>query len=554
MPLCRCKCPEKVSHQEVYSFNKNYWSMSEEKRRLWLRSMLVVVPKSRSRSRVRSDGEMGDEQSNYERQSTIKWCVPTQNEVMNVCKSFFMTAIGMLPNSDKFIRNAIMNGDSCSLEPTHSQRGRHTPSNKKNEYLMKEHILSFSPCEPHYRRAHAPYRRYLPAGLSCAQMHKDYNEAHPNQKVSYDTYRRILKSENIGFTLLGHEECETCTKKAHHMKSSTETDHTTCEICIKHESHQKRFQEARAAYRKDANRSWRKDEIIASVDLMKVFLLPSLPHKICMFTSRLISFNLTFALLKPSKENAKEARRDSNVGASEKAILWHEACAGRDGEDIVSAYWSWLLEQRDKRYITLYADNCTAQNKQWALFTCLLFAVNSDFITARAIQMKFLESGHTFMSADSVHHKCEMALRHKQVADFADFEKEISTTVKTKTLSHVDFADWPNGVSRHKMNQFEDKPRMSDIVVACFRRGSKEMLFKYSHTDEEFRGYSLLKRNFEFTNLPPPARKLPRGINTDKKNGIVDNLIPLIPASRRPFWQSLPTRNVGDMCSSRPRV
>ena len=124
---------------------------------------------------------------------------------------------------------------------------------------------------------------------------------------------------------------------------------------------------------------------------MKVFLLPSLLHKVCLFTSRLIAFNLTFALLKPSKEN-KGVRRDSNIKESEKAILWREASAGRDGEDIISVYWSWLLEQRDKTYITLNADNCTAQNKH----SCLLFTVNSNFISARAIQMKFLEGIHSY--------------------------------------------------------------------------------------------------------------------------------------------------------------
>lgn len=45
----------------------------------------------------------------------------------------------------------------------------------------------------------------------------------------------------------------------------------------------------------------REVEIVASVDLIKVFLLCL---KIVMFTSMLISLNLTSALLKPSHEKA----------------------------------------------------------------------------------------------------------------------------------------------------------------------------------------------------------------------------------------------------------
>ena len=47
-------------------------------------------------------------------------------------------------------------------------------------------------------------------------MHKDYNEKHPEEKVSYETYRKRLREMNISFTVLGHEECESCTRHGYH--------------------------------------------------------------------------------------------------------------------------------------------------------------------------------------------------------------------------------------------------------------------------------------------------------------------------------------------------
>ena len=120
------------------------------------------------------------------------------------------------------------------------------------------------------------------------------------------------------------------------------------------------------------------------------------------------------------------------------------------------------------------------------------------------------------MSADSAHHLSEKALHNKSIADFPDFNKEISDVIQTKVLGFHYFADWPDAVNRHKINQYEDKPKMSEIVVACFRRGKKEMLFKYSPTQNDFFEYALLKRNFQFGGLPPSPRRDPRGYQSRK--------------------------------------
>jgi hypothetical protein len=65
----------------------------------------------------------------------------------------------------------------------------HAPSNKMSDdmtTMIKEHIESYHPAVSHYRREHAPRRKYLPPELTINDMHKDFTEKH-SQVVSYET-------------------------------------------------------------------------------------------------------------------------------------------------------------------------------------------------------------------------------------------------------------------------------------------------------------------------------------------------------------------------------
>ena len=85
---------------------------------------------------------------------------------------------------------------------------------------MKDKIIQniefYHPTVNHYRRTHAPLRRYLPPELTVTEMHKDFIQSHSQEKVSYKSYK-ILNSMNISFTKLGEEQCELCGEHKHHQ-------------------------------------------------------------------------------------------------------------------------------------------------------------------------------------------------------------------------------------------------------------------------------------------------------------------------------------------------
>ena len=188
----------------------------------------------------------------------------------------------------------------------------------------------------------------------------------------------------------------------------------------KHGHHLKFRNEARIAHQRDGERDWKQGELVVSAGMMRIFLLPQLPQKRCIFTSRLAVYNETFSLVgKRSWRSAGEPRLVS--------VLWHEGVAGRDASDVASTFVRHILTQRDTQQIVIWPDNCTAQNKNWMLITGLLQTVNNPAGSLQKITLKFLQKGHTSMPADAVHQVCCKGLkRRKVVADMEGFKDAIS--------------------------------------------------------------------------------------------------------------------------------
>lgn len=191
----------------------------------------------------------------------------------------------------------------------------------------------------------------------------------------------------------------------------------TCDVCKVWETHQDLFVAARKAYKSFSENNPHNDTICFSGDMQKVIMLPRLDmFKKVLFVNRLIAYHETFA----------------PVGVKSKlkphSMLWHEGISGRNKEDNVSALYKFLKENRDAKHIIIWLDNCSSQNKNWCLFTFLVYVINSSEIAAQEITLCYFQPGHTFMSADSFHHQVENSLRkQKKTYDYPDFVKAVST-------------------------------------------------------------------------------------------------------------------------------
>uniref|UniRef100_A0A6P7FDY5 Uncharacterized protein LOC114328408 n=1 Tax=Diabrotica virgifera virgifera TaxID=50390 RepID=A0A6P7FDY5_DIAVI len=143
-------------------------------------------------------------------------------------------------------------------------------------------------------------------------------------------------------------------------------------------------------------------------------------NKDVFFTSRLVVFNEVFASLKKKS-------------SSNYSVVWHEAFGGRDASNIIDAIYALIKEERDTNNFVFWADNCTAQNKNWYLFTALAIMVNNDTHTSHVnnITFKYLTKGHTHMTADGVHGNIEQ--QFKKARDVFDFQDLLCVIYKTIT-------------------------------------------------------------------------------------------------------------------------
>lgn len=197
----------------------------------------------------------------------------------------------------------------------------------------------------------------------------------------------------------------------------------------------------------------------------------------------------------------------------------------------------------------LWADNCSSQNKNWAFITFLVQIINSDEISAETITIKYLEPGHTFMSADSFHHSVEMSLKkQKKVYDFDDFVgcvQNCNKNVKVKLMEVDDFLLFEDKSSQHKLRNSQPRVFLKDIVSVQSRRGAFDIFYKTTHKEESMKSLSFLQLKFLKTKHIPNfvRRTLPRGTTEARKKEIVEKLCPLMPANRSLFWENLYINN-----------
>lgn len=535
-PPCGEKCPKKCSYKftPVHrdSINNMYRILNKESQGIFIKGMVDTkeVKTRRTSQRV-----------NAKRSLSYAYHLKDSNDDrIEVCKTFFLSTLGYNAKNDCRVLNILKR----HVDDQKDKRGKYTRENKIDRDIIKNPVLKYNPAISHYRREHAPKRLYLPSDINMTEMYKIFCETEPDTKVSIETYRHVIKKEmNISFAHLGNEECELCALFQEHNKDHIESQDQTCDTCKQYLSHKNNYTTSRINYKFDAENSANEtDTKYYSVDLQKVIMLPRMEqYKAAIFCSRIIAFNESFVPLGKSSKNFPVA------------VLWNETVSGRSSHDILSAYRTLFLQNRDTEKIVLWADNCSSQNKNWALLSFLLNIINSDLIATNTIEIKYFEPGHTFMSADQFHHQVETKLRNTKVYDFDDYVARVKSVNSMKTIvkemNFTDFYKYDECVSQHKIRNSSPRIYLKDITHVKAERGYFTLKFKKDQDDEDFQILDFLQnnkvlKNKTFPELRPKAA--PRGITEEKKKEILEKLVPLMPENRRVFWLNIPTSNASD--------
>ncbi|KAG5885241.1 hypothetical protein JTB14_032940 [Gonioctena quinquepunctata] len=377
------------------------------------------------------------------------------------------------------------------------------------------------------------------------QCQRQIPKKHTESSSRANTYFYYLKNEEgtsaqvckpfflttLGFKYNNDTVLQNALKNSQNHLLSTKRDmrdiQPNCEKCEEQTGHLEKVKKARAAYQKD---KFQKDQkmMCYSVDLQKVIMLPRMDqYKIVLFTPRIVIFNESFVPVGEQKHlNAV-------------AAIWHEGIAGRKKEDIISSFHAFFLKNRDAQTVTLWLDNCSAQNKNWCMLSFLTYIVNSSEIAANKIHLKYFQAGHTFMSADSFHHQVELSMKKSgNIYDFNDFHEAVqranSGKVDVISMTPSHFSDWKDFSSQYKLKKTKPRAYLNNMVMASFTRGEHTFVY-YNDFDGVGHKLSFLQAQIE----KPLNRNRPREILQSKKDTILEKLCPLMPANRIKFWNEL---------------
>lgn len=166
---CRLKCSGNISPECRQKQNNIFWKLNWLERRLFITNH--VRKEEIKRKKVSQVKSQRINQYNY-------FIINDDDHEKQVCKTFFLTTLGFKPSNDSIIRNTMKDIDPVTLLPKPDTRGKTKIDLEIGNQNLKieEHIMSFNPSVSHYRRAHAPNRKYLSNTLTITSLYKDFKE------------------------------------------------------------------------------------------------------------------------------------------------------------------------------------------------------------------------------------------------------------------------------------------------------------------------------------------------------------------------------------------
>lgn len=384
-----------------------------------------------------------EDSANSRRQATVYFTLPNgKGDILQVCKKTFMNVYDITKRRIETIVKAKKNGELTFTEKRGNKK-RNRKFSKDDESLIIEHVNSFPKEKSHYTRSRSD-KDYLSQDLNINRLFRAFQEKNPKSNITYRYYYQTFKRffPNLSFHHPRSDTCGTCDL----LHNKIRTDPNNKEAKTKLDIHHRKAEKARELMKMDHERSQHPTSEVSTIaiDLEQVLSLPTLTHGEMFYLRQLSCYNLCIHV------------GDNNKGYM---FLWHEGFSGRGGNEIASClYKAVRCKIFYKKKLTIWSDNCIAQNKnKMMLFLCIYLVAKGYF---DEVHQKYLVSGHSFLSCDRDFaqiekrkrlEKCEIPMdlvrlmvsatpknpfmvTLMQTEDFYDFKKAAEISLITKDL------------------------------------------------------------------------------------------------------------------------
>ncbi|XP_034245116.1 uncharacterized protein LOC117647474 [Thrips palmi] len=368
------RCGRRLTERERKDIFDNFWALeSIDKKRDYIGRLIdEKVPATCSTS------------PECARKTIRSYHFVVDDEEIRVCKTMFINTLGV---QDTWVETALKKIGPNGL--ISDQRGKHQnrPSKVTEETIESvcQHINLFPRVASHYTRERSK-REYLETHVhSIQRMYKLYKEwaAENNVKVpaSLPTYRLIFNTRfNLGFFLPKKDQCELCAK----WKKSTPEERKN--IVREYAVHLENKKDVRRMHYRDLARV--SDKIcFACFDLQKVLICPRSEVSAFFYRNKLSMYNFTIYDTRLHEGHCN---------------LWTEVDARKGSNEVGTCVLKFIetkVSEGIKEFI-FESDGPTSQNRNRMVFNMYLTAAAKFEIK---ITHRFLESGHSYSEADSMH-------------------------------------------------------------------------------------------------------------------------------------------------------
>ncbi|XP_050306223.1 uncharacterized protein LOC126743262 [Anthonomus grandis grandis] len=252
--------------------------------------------------------------------------------------------------------------------------------------------------ESHYSRRDTK-KLYLAAHLNLSVMYRLYVEIYCTSEsippVSINVYRKIFNSYDpqLSFHVPKKDQCSTW-----NVYYST-TDKTNLEESW--QLHKKKEKEAMEMKDADKKRSL-EDSIYRAIsfDLEAILLVPFSADSQIYYKRKLSVFNFTIF---------------DSFDHSGHCFLWDETHGSKGASEIGTSLLKYLYNlPQTVSHVSSFSDISGGQNRNQFVTAAMLFAVNK-VEHLQIVDLKFMESGHSYLEADSIHATYERARKHRKI-------------------------------------------------------------------------------------------------------------------------------------------
>lgn len=387
---CRFKCHANISTEQQKILFEEYYSFADDcRQKAFLSSLVVEKPIQRHRKR-------NPDVTGKEKKKSRSYFLPDANkEKHRVCLKFFCNVFQM---SFQVIDLALIKSSSSGVYTgVDGRKGRPAPNATKPEIVckVKEHINSFPRTEAHYCRKHSK-KLYLSPELNLKELYRLYtNEFCPKENirepVKEGVYRSIFNSYEppLATFVPKKDQCSKCNQyNSTDDKSSLEEEYRI---------HVRRKTEAMDMKSFEMNEKV-ENKITATFDLQAVLSVPFAGDAQIYYKRKLSVYNFTIF--------------DSNKEGF--CYVWDESNGMKGSSEIGTGLILYMTNlPKDIKHVVTYSDSCGGQNRNQFIASAMMYVVNNTQI--ETVDLKFLESGHTYLEADAMHATIERARKHKKV-------------------------------------------------------------------------------------------------------------------------------------------